>query len=388
MPPPAPSRAAARGEGHQSVIQASESSPLPSLLRELRAQATREARETDLPEPRAPARTSGGALVDADDVGTCAAAALSALSSSSCVALRCSTRPLPVTPAASSASRPGQPPRGCFCEEEEKAGAGDEEGAAPPWSAAGCEEEETSTARVPPARMSKKVPTAPGDRDPAPRSAPASTLLLLLPVAEEEAPAGGAQEGRRKSGDDDGDEREASEEGRSSAAPPSPAAVKATAAAAAASPSAASPLAFCCCLRFHFPWVKRYSFLRRSFSLAGSGAEEGAEEVEVEEVVEVEEAAALAVAAVAALGFLGPRAVFDAAAAGAASSPAPLLAPAPAPAPASEDQEGEETEANCRRAIKAFASGSDDDDDDAFEASQRPITPAFAAPLAPWIKLM
>lgn len=119
--------------------------------------------------------------------------------------------------------------------------------------------------------------------------------------------------------------------------------------------------------------------MRRSFSLAGS-VEEGAEvEVEVVVVVVVE-AAAFAVADAAALGFLGPRAVLDAApAVGAAASPAPLSAPA-------AEEEEEETEANCRRAIKA--SGADDDDDDAFEASQRTDAPAFAAPLAPWSKLV
>ena len=135
--------------------------------------------------------------------------------------------------------------------------------------------------------------------------------------------------------------------------------------------------------------------MRRSFSLAGSveGEEEGAdeEEVEVEVVFGVVEAAAFAVTG-AALGFLGPRAVFDAAvaaaaAAGTTASPDPLSAPAPAPSADAEDeeQEGEETEVNCRRAIKAFASG---DGDDAIEASQRPNPPEFAAPLAPWSKLL
>lgn len=122
--------------------------------------------------------------------------------------------------------------------------------------------------------------------------------------------------------------------------------------------------------------------MRRSFSLAGSAEEEEGAEEEVEVVVVevvVVEAAAFAVAGAAALGFLGPRAALDAAIVGAAVSPDPLSAP-------TAEQEGEETEANCRRAIKA--SGAADDNDDAFEASQRPEAPEFAAPLAPWSKLL
>jgi len=118
--------------------------------------------------------------------------------------------------------------------------------------------------------------------------------------------------------------------------------------------------------------------LRRSFSLAGS-VEEGAEEEEAEAEVVVAEAAAFAVAGAAALGFLGPLEVLEAADVGAAASPAPLSDP-------EAEEEGEETEANCRRgAIKASGAANDDD---AFEASQRPDAPAFAAPLAPWSKLL
>ena len=126
----------------------------------------------------------------------------------------------------------------------------------------------------------------------------------------------------------------------------------------------------------------RYSFLRRSFSLAGSvegeeGAGAAAEEEAGVAVEEVEAAGAFAVAVAAVLGFLGALAVFGAPA-GVVASPAPSL-PAPPPAEEEEEQEGEETEANCRRAIN---------DDDAFEACQHPIPAAFAAPLPPWSKLL
>jgi microcompartment protein CcmL/EutN len=134
----------------------------------------------------------------------------------------------------------------------------------------------------------------------------------------------------------------------------------------------------------------RYSFLRRSFSLAGSGAEGGGEEgVEaVEGAVAAAEAAAAAAFA-GALGFLGARAVFAAIGGGVADAlPPPPSSPAPTAEEEEEEEEEEETEeeteANCRLAIEAAS----DDDGNEIEASQRPIAPAFAALLALWSKLM